>query len=238
MKMNYTAGVLDLEVDVHPAVDLPGQYRVAMIVTEDGVRGTIAAYNQANGFTGNKIGPMGGYESKPDPVPASQMRYDYVARETSAAPEGKLNAIGANPRAGQHYKTSFLTNIGISWKKEDLNIITLLIRESDSTIINATSRRLSSLSVPAAAQVIPDMRLQPNPASDATQLYLDLPRAGAVQVSIVDISGRVIATPVAQNLQPGEHRWPLSTAGLTPGMYLVRIAGPGFQQSLKLSVVR
>lgn len=237
MQLSYNAGVVSLDVDVHPAVDLPGAYRVAMILTEDNVRGTTSAYDQANGFTNNKIGPMGGYESKPDPVPASEMRYDYVARDASPGPEGRLGAIGINPKAGQHYKATFVATVGISYKKPDLNVVALLIRESDSTIVNAGTRKLVSLGTGQIAQLVPDARLQPNPARGATQLYLDLPRSGRVQVGVTDISGRIIANPVEQQLQPGEHRWTIPTAGLSAGMYLVRISGPGFQETLKLSVV-
>jgi hypothetical protein len=241
MRMTYNAGVLSVDVDIQPAADMPGNYRVALVLTENNVRGTTAAYDQANGYSSSHqgaTGTMGGYESKPDPVPAADMRYDYVARVASPGPEGRLSAVPANPKAGQHYTSSFVQNVGISWKKPDLNAIVLLIRESDSTIVNAAIRKFSSLAVAGPAQLVPDARLQPNPARDATQLYLDLPRSGQVQVSIVDISGRFISMPVQQVLQPGEHRWNLPTSHLAPGMYLVRIAGPGFQQSLKLSVVQ
>ncbi len=239
VRPRLTGGVLSMDVDVRPAVDLPGRYRIAMIVTEDNVRGATPAYNQANGFTNNNIGPMGGYESKPHPVPAAQMRYDYVARPVSTPPEGRTNLLGANPQAGQLYTANFVVNIGLAYKKEDLNVIALLIRESDSTIVNAASRRLNSLSV--AGQ--PGGRnthafLTPNPASNATTLDLNLPGAGTIAITVQDLSGRVVSAPKPVSLQQGPSRHTISTGDLASGIYIVRIDGKDFHESLKLSVVR
>ena len=52
-----------------------------MALTEDGVRRVMTSgYNQVNAYAGNALGPMGGFESLPNPVPAAQMVYDHVAR--------------------------------------------------------------------------------------------------------------------------------------------------------------
>lgn len=238
MNLSYNAGILNLDVDVHPAVDLPGRYRVAMVLTEDNVRGTSKAFNQSNGFSRNRLGSMGGYENLPDTVLASDMRYDYVVRDASPGPEGRLGAIGVDPKAGQHYTATFVAPVGISWRKENLNVIAMLIRESDSTIVNANIRRFSTVSVPNVAQLTPEAYIFPNPANYSTQLALELIRPGRVSVSITDISGRLIGVPVDQSLASGPHQWTIPTTGLAAGMYLVRIVGPGFQESLKLSVAR
>ncbi len=58
-----------------------GEFSGAVILKEDGVTGTGSGYNQANYYSGGGAGTMGGYENLPDPVPASQMVYDDVARD-------------------------------------------------------------------------------------------------------------------------------------------------------------
>src|SRR5690606_17662657 len=97
-------GYLDAEAVVKPAVDLPGEYRVALVITEDGVRGTTKDYNQENAFMpggrNHNEAPMGGYENKPDPIPAADMVYDYVARAISPTPEGKAKCLPPNMKAG------------------------------------------------------------------------------------------------------------------------------------------
>ncbi len=56
-------------------------YRLNVVLTEDGVRGTGSGYAQANYYSGGSAGPMGGFENLPDPVPADQMVYNHVARD-------------------------------------------------------------------------------------------------------------------------------------------------------------
>ncbi|MBL7832200.1 MAG: hypothetical protein JNK41_14330, partial [Saprospiraceae bacterium] len=54
------------------------KFFIALI--EDGVTGTSAGYNQSNYYSGGSLGPMGGFENLPNPVPANQMVYNHVAR--------------------------------------------------------------------------------------------------------------------------------------------------------------
>ncbi len=55
--------------------------RLSVVITEDGVTGTGSAWAQANNYAGGTQGPMGGYENLPNPVPATLMVYNHVARE-------------------------------------------------------------------------------------------------------------------------------------------------------------
>jgi len=56
-------------------------YRIAFVVTENNVKGTITGYNQSNYYSGGGNGVMGGFEALSNPVPAAQMVYEDVARE-------------------------------------------------------------------------------------------------------------------------------------------------------------
>ncbi|HTQ48495.1 MAG TPA: T9SS type A sorting domain-containing protein [Polyangiaceae bacterium] len=76
------------------------------------------------------------------------------------------------------------------------------------------------------------LRVSPNPAAGAVRVQYDLPRAARVDVSVFDVLGRRIATPVsAALLSPGRYEasWdPGRTSGYAgPGVYFVRMqTGP------------
>ena len=48
---NSTSRELTVDVTTHPAVDLNGTYRLALVLTEDGVHGTTSGYAQVNYYS-------------------------------------------------------------------------------------------------------------------------------------------------------------------------------------------
>lgn len=66
----------------------------------------------------------------------------------------------------------------------------------------------------------------PNPFSGRTVLPVELARPGAVTVDVVDVLGRLVARAFDGRLAAGAHRLPVDSAGLAPGVYLLRVATP------------
>lgn len=64
----------------YPSSSTMGNYKIAYVVLENDVHSTNRAYSQANAYSGGGSGVMGGYETKPTTVPASDMYYEDVAR--------------------------------------------------------------------------------------------------------------------------------------------------------------
>src|SRR6185312_10457221 len=63
--------VFTIDATVVPGIDLIGDYRLALVLTEDSVHNTDPSYDQGNAYSGGSYGPMGGYELLANPVPAS-----------------------------------------------------------------------------------------------------------------------------------------------------------------------
>lgn len=77
------ADEVNLTVSVTPRTpieNLESQYKISVVAIEDWVTGTGSGYSQSNFYSGGNQGPMGGYENKANPVPASEMVYRYVSR--------------------------------------------------------------------------------------------------------------------------------------------------------------
>ena len=72
---------LTLSINAVFLEDAGAGHKFNVILYEDGVTGTSAAFGQSNAYSGGNFGAMGGYEALPGLVPASMMVYDHVGRD-------------------------------------------------------------------------------------------------------------------------------------------------------------
>jgi hypothetical protein len=82
----------------------------------------------------------------------------------------------------------------------------------------------------------------PNPASDITTLRYSLLSSANVQVEIFDMLGRISLPPISEERSAGEQSIPFSVAGLSSGVYSVRLtvrtAAGARMETMRLVVVR
>jgi hypothetical protein len=102
-------------------------YKLACVLTEDGVTGTTSGYNQTNYYSGGANGVMGGYETLPSPVPASQMVYDHVAREISPSFTGQTGIFASVVEVGDEVSYTFNFTLPASWDENKISIVSMLI---------------------------------------------------------------------------------------------------------------
>ena len=115
---------------------------MACALTEDGVTGTDAGYNQSNAYAGGGNGVMGGYESLPSSVPAAQMVYDHVARSIAPSFEGSSISFPANVNAGESVISNYSFTLPADWDENNMHIVGLLI-SPDGRIDNAASTSIT-----------------------------------------------------------------------------------------------
>ncbi len=95
---------------------------------------------------------------------------------------------------------------------------------------------------PAEAPASVALAVGPNPAGTSASVLLRLAEASDVTVTVYDLLGRAVATPLSGTLAAGEHRAGLDVSRLAPGVYVVRAvantaAGP-VVQTARLTVTR
>jgi hypothetical protein len=78
--------------------------------------------------------------------------------------------------------------------------------------------------------------LQPNPTIDRSLVLLNLKDAGDVQISMLDVSGRLLTQRHLGKLAAGDHQWQLDS--LSAGVYLIRIQAGNTIQTKRLVVTR
>lgn len=78
----------------------------------------------------------------------------------------------------------------------------------------------------------------PNPFTGSTTITFVLPGAASVLLEIVDLLGRVVATPVDDTRTAGRHRIEVSTDKLSSGTYLLRLSAAGRLKTRSMTISR
>jgi hypothetical protein len=213
--------------------NVTGNYRVAMVITEDGLSGTTSDWAQNNAYAGGANGPMGGFESLPNPVPASQMTYNHVARTISPSFDGLANAFSGAMNSGNTSVHNFIVTVPSNWNLDNIHIITMVIAP-DGSIENAMSTTLaeatangfvSGTNVLSTAEVAsPDatLALYPVPAHDQLMVKVQLKNASDIAMRIISQDGRVIAERKYNQLSNAQV-FPIETSALAAGIYTLQI---------------
>jgi len=235
--------VLEVSVDVDFQLAASGNWKVAVVLTEDGVTGTAGNYNQVNYYAGGGNGAMGGYETLPDPVPAAQMVYDHVGRVISPSFDGKGNIFPTAINAGDSYTVCFSFTLPASWDDSKIHVISFLRNPNGSidnaaqeTITSAVANGLSVCTVGVDESVIEGIgfNLFPNPTNGVTYIDIINNNHENVTVSILDMTGKVVAE---RNYDVnGTVQLPVVTSTLDKGIYIVTLKVGETVQQQKLIV--
>jgi hypothetical protein len=183
----------DIAVSSKMATDLIGDYRFNVVVTEDGVKGTGSTWNQANAYSGGANGPMGGYESKPNPVPAAAMVYDHVGRDILGGFDG---AFGSLPETllvntTHTYSTSYQVKAGEN--KDKMVIIAWVSSAATGEILNANYKSFNITGVSSQNASTFALNTFPNPSNGTTNFEVIMPMlTGNISLEIYDLMGRKV----------------------------------------------
>jgi len=92
-------------------------------------------------------------------------------------------------------------------------------------------------------EVIRIIRAGPNPFNPRTVIEFDLRESGVVEVTVVDLAGRLVTTLLHEHLGAGVHSvaWDLterSHGSVSSGVYVVRISGPASLATRKVLLLK
>jgi hypothetical protein len=78
----------------------------------------------------------------------------------------------------------------------------------------------------------------PNPFNPVTNIKFSLPVSGKVRLDVYDITGKIVATLVDNEMQSGNHSVELNAAGLSSGIYIYRIRANQFTAAKKFTLLK
>jgi hypothetical protein len=208
-------------------------YKLACVLTEDGVTGTGSGYNQSNAYSGGNNGVMGGYEALGNPVPAAQMVYDHVARAIAPSFSGYTNSFPATVASGDMHTINFSFVLPTTWNENEIHIVGLLIdpqgridNAGKATITEAVTNGYVNGSNAGIyevndTQLDESVKIYPNPTSSFTNISINLKASSEVEVSIVDLSGKIMSQR-NYGLLNGNTNLPLNVNSYSSGVYMVK----------------
>ncbi|WP_027377551.1 T9SS type A sorting domain-containing protein [Kaistella palustris] len=206
-------------------------YKMAVVVVEDGVKGTASSYNQRNYYSGGGEGPMGGYESKPDPVPASQMVYNHVGRALLGGYNGQAGSVPTSITDGSTASYTFNYTIPATSIADNMGAVLLLIDGNDGTIVNVAKLTKTNLAANDVTKTGANISIYPNPAK--SEFNIKVAEDGKYAVSIYDMTGREIKN---YGTRTSSFKTINLGVNLTPGKYLVNITKDGVSFTKELLI--
>ena len=235
--------VLNVSVTSNLVLPAYGNYKVACALSEDEVTGSGPGWSQRNAYAGGNYGVMGGYETLSDPVPASTMVYDHVARVIAPSFSGMPNSFPNNVQAGDSYTTSLSFTLPAEWDETKINIIGMIMDPSGkidnagrATIAEAVANGYvgSTLDMPAT-DLTQVMTVSPNPASTSATVNLQIAQASNVSMRFVDFAGKVLSEKDFGPVQ-GHYDIQINTSSYKAGVYLVELTVDGHTTAKKLII--
>lgn len=205
-------------------------YRLGFVAIENDVHSDDPSYAQNNaGYSGGDAGEMGGWENKPESVPASEMYYQAVARCFVGDFNGMEGSVPTTVKAMQAnpYSISFALPSTVM-SADKVQVIALLINKNN-VVVNAAKTNLS---------VSDDIRtINTEAASNDVRVavkngLLQVDAAAPVnQVSVWSVAGDLVA-----QAKPNSRHASLRLSGLH-GVYLVKVCC-GSESAVRKVVIR
>ncbi len=250
---NSTTGVLNVSLTVDWQMAASGAYKIACVLVEDGVTGSGSGYAQTNYYNGGGNGPLSGggvadWTTAGSPVPASVMVYDHVARAICPDFDGHAGFPGSMSASDQHV-FNFGFNLDASWDASKVHIVGMLMdpagridNGSSSTITDAETNGFVAGEVVCSAvtsingiSTIRTFEMFPNPANSDLTMKIGLEEANDVNISIVDVTGKVVLNQSYNQLE-GTHFVNLNVADFAAGIYVVNIQAGEYVTSESLVI--
>lgn len=208
-----------------------GNWKVACVLTEDSLSGSGQAWSQQNAYSGGASGEMGGFENLPNPVPASLMNYNGVARAINPSFNGSSSLLPSTINAGDSHTVCFTFQLNSAWDPQQMHIIGMLINPSNridngsiSTIAEATTNGLGTCDSEASIKqnkVFGTFELYPNPSNGMSYISVNNSTSQNVELTITDLTGKVIAQRSYHF--SGKQVLPINTSHFANGTYFVTV---------------
>ena len=207
-------------------------YRLAVIITEDKIKGSSPSYDQTNYFSGVNNPDAGWFQNEPNPVPASKMEYDHVAKALLGGFSGQPNSVPTAITNGQVVTHTFNYTIPSTSNRDNMHAVVLLIDQSNGQIINAETKKLeSSLSISDESLI--GLKIWPNPSQEYFNVSLKIKEDFTISLS--DMRGRSVYQKHF-NYDNNLNNVRVSTTNLAKGTYILSVSRQGVSYHKKVII--
>jgi hypothetical protein len=219
-------------------------YRLAVVFTEDNVRGTTSGYNQTNYYGGSTnvlVGAGLNWQTAPNPVPAATMKYDFVARTILGGFTGQASSLPSALVAGTTYTSSvFSYTIPATYNAGNMKAVVLLIDAKTNYVYNANTTTITPLVVGVEENKTENVEVSvyPNPAKNNANVEINLVKDEPVTITVLSVMGQVVYSQTFNNLPVGKQTVSLNCENWSNGIYNVNISTSNGNVSRKLEIIK
>ncbi len=116
--------------------------------------------------------------------------------------------------------------------------LTVSTANGNTTVMNAiTTTTCTNVGINKVNSQLGSVSLYPNPSNEMATLSLNTQNEGVITVSVYDITGHLVATPVQNHsLVNGENKFTINTSELNNGIYFVTLNTSNGKETVKLIV--
>ncbi len=208
-------------------------YRLGAIITENNVTGSGSTYDQTNDYAGGTLGLMEGYELLTNPIPASNMIYQYVGKTLLGGYNGQDGSVSASITEGQLCQYAFSYSVPSTSVRANMNVTIVLIDQVTGAIVNAKQMPLSLASI-SEIDKKDQIKIYPNPVSENLNVVFEAIKK-EYTITINDISGKTVLTKQLSNLT-GVQEIIIPLESIVNGSYLVTISSEGSSYSQQIII--
>jgi len=222
---NYDESTRELQVTVHTnfANGAVGDHKLVVGLTEDDVTGTDQGYAQSNAYSGGGSGIMGGFEMLPNPVPASQMVYNHVARELLTPWLGLEDAFSTTPIIAEGwYSHDFTITLSADYDVDNIHIVSA-VTGPGGMIDNAQTSSIESAVDTKDVTLEQNISVSPNPSNGISNIRIQLEESANISIAVMDAMGKLISQKNYGQMN-GDQIYPFDGSNLSNGIYYIRIS--------------
>lgn len=219
---NKSTRTLTAEVTAKFYMDMKGIfYRLGLIVTEDDVTGSSPDFDQHNFFYDGSLGPMGGFEFKPNYV---NIPYDHVAIAMLGGYNGEAGSIPNDVADGDSPSYVFSYTLPAGSDPNNIKVVGLLFDRETRYIVNANRRKLlGGLGVDDIPQLeVTSLKIYPNPTAAQCTLSFSVEKISKVRLKVYSITGKILKNRNLGSLV-GKQKVQVDLADLSSGEYLLSL---------------
>ncbi len=209
-------------------------FSVVVAVLEDEVKGTATGYAQVNAYAGGGNGVMGGFESLPSPVPASQMVYQEVARALPFGFTGRSTVIPATVKDGDSFIFSVNYTLPASFVAGNIRSVFFLRDNATGQLLTGAKTKSFAVGTEEISEIA-SLSIYPNPSSTESFVNLELKSSSDVSMAIFNAVGQQVVSRNYGKLE-GRQVLPISVGNYETGMYFVKLTVNGKVTTQKLIV--
>ncbi len=212
-------------------------YRFNVVFIENDVKRNTSDYEQYNAYSGKEPTLEGAglnWSNEPDPVPASKMKYDLVARSILGGWDGYQYSIPRNLSKDEVVHQKYIGYISSEWNRSKMYAVIMIIDNATGEILNA--KKMSIAKAVGTNDLAYDSKISvfPNPTSSQINLKTSFKIPTNFDIQLINMNGQLIHQSSFQNITSESIQ--LSTSDLVSGMYFLHVISDKGGDVLKVVV--